>query len=128
MVTELFKFRKRTFNVAPYKDSWHEFEAFAEDRLAGRVICFEAPPGSGDCWIHDLWVSPSSRKSGLGSELLRLAIETAQAHQCVRLLGEFRAYDTLAEAELEPFFQGNGFSVEEDWDGSGRAVVLRMMA
>lgn len=130
MVSKALSFRinKRQFNVAPYKDSWHEFEAFDGEHLVGRIVCFEAPRRSGDCWIHDLWVAPDHRRSGVGSELLRLAIDTAQAHHYLRMLGELRPYDSSPQKQVEAFFQRHQFSIEENWDGTGKSVVLLMLA
>ena len=118
------RFHKRQFNVSPYKDSWHEFEAFHEDRLVGRIACFEAPPGSKECWIHDFWVDPGSRGHGVGSELLRLAVESAQTSGYQRMLGEFRPYDSIPSATVEALFRRHGFTVEENWGELGTAVVL----
>ena len=129
MATDMsFKFQKRTFGIAPYRESWHEFEAFDGEHLIGRIVCFEAPPGSRDCWIHDLWVEPAKRRSGLGSELLRLAIETANIQQYLRLLGEFRPYDEAPTHRVEAFFNRHGFAIESDWEGTGRSVAVRLLA
>ena len=122
-----FSFRKRKFNLAPYRDSWHEFEAFEGERLVGRVVCFEAPRRSGDCWIHDLWVSHWHRQSGVGSELLTIAIEAARDRGYLRMLGELRPYDGETRKGAEDFFKYRGFQIEENWDQSGKTVVLLML-
>lgn len=115
-------FRKRSFNVAPYEDKWIEWEAFHGEQLAGRVVCFEAAPK--DCWIHDLWVDRDHRGSGLGSELLRRAVDTATSRGYLRVLGELRPYDESPTTRVEAFFRRHGFGVNHNWDGLGHAVII----
>ena len=123
-----FDIRKREMHIAPYRDSWHEFEAFQDLHLIGRIVCFEAPLWSGDCWIHDLWVDHRMRRSGVGKQLLAAAIETARSHRYLRLLGELRPYGDASKADIESFFKGLGFAVEEHWGQSGQPVVLLVVA
>ncbi|GEM_PF-3071852 len=119
--------QKRKFGTAPYRDSWHEFEAFDGERLIGRLICFEAPRGSKDCWLHDLWVDPGYRRSGVGSKLIVQAVATAREHKYLRMLGEFRPYDRVSQKAVQGFFRRHGFNIDENWDGKGRAVVLLVL-
>ena len=119
--------QKRFFNFAPYKELWHEFEAFEGEHLVGRIVCFEAPRGSGDYWLHDLWVDQGHRRSGVGSELLRTAIKIGSNWEYLRMLGELRAYDGVPQKTLEAFFRRHGFSIEERWGRTGKTVVLLML-
>lgn len=119
--------RKRKFTVAPYKDSWHEYEAFEGDRLVGRLVCFEAPVKSRDCWIHDIWVEQAHRGHGIGTTLLRQAIKDAKAHGYVRLLGAFRAYDNSSEEALRKLVIREGFAVHDRWEATGQRVAVKVL-
>ncbi|MBI2873086.1 MAG: GNAT family N-acetyltransferase [Chloroflexi bacterium] len=122
------KIRKRQFSIAPYKESWHEYEAFDGEHLVGRAVSFEAPRGSGDCWLHDLWIAPECRRSGVGSELLRETIENARAHHYLRMLGELRPYDGAPIDGLAAFFRCHGFIIDANWERTGKPVVMLLLA
>jgi len=68
------------------------------------------------------------RRSGVGKQLLAAAIETARSHRYLRLLGELRPYGDASKADIESFFKGLGFAVEEHWGQSGQPVVLLVVA
>jgi GNAT superfamily N-acetyltransferase len=115
---------KRKFAVAPYAESWHEYEAFENKRLAGRLICFEAPAGSRDCWVHDIWVMEEHRGKGLGTKLLKRALADARTHNYARVLGAIRSYDNASATAVEQLFTSQGFTVVPNWEGTrGRMAV-----
>lgn len=117
---------KRRFAVAPYADSWHEYEAFENKLLAGRLICFEAPAGSKDCWIHDIWVMETHRGHGLGSKLLKRALADARSHGYVRVLGAIRSYDNASRSAVEHLLTSHGFTVSPRWEGTSSRVAVRI--
>ena len=118
---------KRKFSVAPYSDSWHEYEAFENKRLVGRLICFEAPPESKDCWVHDVWVMETHRGKGLGAKLLQRAVTDARAHGYGRMLGAIRAYYSAGAAAVEHLFTSQGFSVAREWEGTRSRMAVRVL-
>lgn len=117
---------KRKFTVAPYSESWHEYEAFESKRLVGRLICFEAPPESKDCWLHDVWVMKSHRGKGLGSKLLKRALADAKSHGYVRVLGAIRSYDSASRRAVEQLLTSHGFTVVAQWEGTASRVGVKL--
>lgn len=116
---------KRKFSVAPYSESWHEYEAFENKRLVGRLICFEAPAESKDCWVHDVWVMESHRGKGLGSKLLERALADAKSHGYVRVLGAIRSYDNASRGAVEQLLTSHGFTVVPQWEGTPSRVAVK---
>jgi GNAT superfamily N-acetyltransferase len=115
---------RRFHRTPPYEESWHEYLAFEDEHLVGRVTSFEVPLGSKDCWINDLWVEQRHRGRGLGQELLKVTLENAKARGYERILAELTPYDGASPARVEGFFRSSGFEVVPNWESTSRAVAV----
>jgi GNAT superfamily N-acetyltransferase len=56
--------------------------------------------------LEDLVVAPTQRGNGIGSQLLKQAIETAKLHDCHRIT----LLTDLANESAQKFYQNHGFS------------------
>ena len=119
-----FHVEKRAHNAPPYKDCWHEYLAFEEDEIVGRISAIENPPGSRDCWINDLWVEREYRGKGVGSELLMAIMEDARIRSYRRLMGYLTPYDKVPMETVKRFYRGFGFDMVDDWENGLRPVAM----
>lgn len=68
-----------------------------------------------DCWLEDLFVEQAARGAGLGSALIDLAVERAQARGCRRI-----ELDTDPDGDARRLYERHGFAV-------GSAVLGRRL-
>lgn len=119
-----FRIVRRVHRTPPFDEAWHEYLAFDEEQLVGRVSALEAPLGSKECWIDDLWVDRIHRRSGLGSELLKVILLNAKARGYEKVVAELTPYDTTPGSVVEAFYQKHGFDIVEHWEGGASRVGI----
>ena len=74
-----------------------------------------------DCWLEDLFVGESARRSGLGAALVEAALERARVRGCARVDLDVNERNAAALALYERF----GFSAASG-PGAGRMLLMRL--
>ena len=69
-----------------------------------------------DCWLNQLYVTPSEQNNGIGSTLLR-AVKTA--HKSVMANTPLQLWTFQANAGARRFYERHSFVAVEFTDGSG---------
>ena len=77
--------------------------------------------GAEDCWLEDLFVGESARRSGLGAALLDAALVRARERRCARVDLDVDERNVAALALYERF----GFSAASGL-GGGRTLLMRL--
>ena len=78
---------------------------------------------SGDCWLEDLYVRESERRSGLGAALVESALSRARARECGRVELDVNEANTAALALYERF----GFDVLSERFGARDLLMRRSL-
>ena len=80
--------------------------------------------GADDCWLEDLFVDETARRTGLGRALVEAAVDHARARGCRRMELDVNERNTTAIA----FYRGVGFTTEPKPPGRTLFVARRLVS
>jgi ribosomal protein S18 acetylase RimI-like enzyme len=78
--------------------------------------------GADDCWLEDLYVDETARRTGLGRALVEAAVDHARARGCRRMELDVNERNTTAIA----FYRSVGFTTEPKPPGRTLFVARRL--